>query len=166
MWSFSTSVSKQSGTKLVHTSGVTTINFVNGVCNQTQLSDLKKRCEPKLSVMGNTTAGNMSGNSCFMVLSSTAYNSVWISTVSLNLHLFKCTFIFGDRKILGTKFLFYLASSCTSLHVESRFASGPHSADRAQILLKSASMLKSLVQMHQHVLYNRPRMLIALLKAC
>jgi len=27
-------VSKQSGTKLVHTSGVTTINFVDGVCNQ------------------------------------------------------------------------------------------------------------------------------------
>jgi hypothetical protein len=28
-------VSKQSGTKLVHTSGVTTINFVDGVYNQT-----------------------------------------------------------------------------------------------------------------------------------
>jgi hypothetical protein len=73
----------------------------------------------------------------------------------LNIHPFNCTFISGDRMTFGRKWP-ELASFCIQ---KVSCAWGPNSADRKQILLQSASMFKSLVKMHQYLLYNRPRML-------
>jgi hypothetical protein len=93
-----------------------------------------------------------------MTLSSTAYNSICISTISSNLHHFNWIFIFGDRETLGWKFLFFLAWSCRSLHILSPFCFR-YSCTQGTNSATICPMFKSSVKMHQHVQYNRPRML-------
>lgn len=101
-------------------------------------------------------------NSHFVMLSSMACDLTMITTVHVNLCPFNLIFILWSTVTFERRVLFCFAWYYKPLHTESQLCCGCYSTDGNKFCL----IIKFLVEMHQRVLHDGPRMLRTWLIVC